>query len=121
MLECGGFILPFQHPNLPLFTLKDILLPSCTVSLYITLMLCTGAPLGILSFKRKECLVLSVSIRVPRMLGSRSRLLAEKGPPQQESSKRRVGKKAAGQPEQFTLPHFYPAFSTSYSQVIWVP
>ena len=31
-----GFILPFQHPNLPLFTLKDILLPSCTGSLYIT-------------------------------------------------------------------------------------
>ena len=64
MLEYGCLSLRFQLPNLPLFTLKVILLLPCIGSLYITSMvnrLVQVHPLGIPSLEGKECLVLNKS------------------------------------------------------------
>ena len=117
-----AFILQFQPPNLPLFTLKDILLPSCTGSLYITLMLCTGAPLGIHSLEGKECLVLSISIPDCGCFGSRP--CQQKGPPSKSAREVRGWEgsccRAKGLP---CSRSFYLAFLLFFllRQVIWVP
>ena len=116
----GAFIPGFQLPNLPLFTLKDILLPSCTGSLYITLMLCKGAPLGIPSLEGKECLVLSRSIPDCGCFGSRP--CQQKGPPSKSAREVRDWEgsccKAKGLPcsRSFTLP-FFTFLSTPLSDL----
>ena len=62
VLEYGYLSLMFQLPNLPLFTLKVVLLLPCIGSLYRTYVYRDGmysAPSGILSLEGKECLVLT--------------------------------------------------------------